>query len=92
MMNLVWMKPCSGRKNTGVREGGNGSGTAKEQRKRKKTDQSVESMEGVESQEGHAPGPSPVEILRKIVSCLEELRKCLKLAPHTTVSGILCVV
>jgi len=72
----------------GVREGGDSNGAKKEKRQQKKTDQSVESMEGVESQEA-MPQPIPIEIMRKISSCLDELRKCLEQAPHTTVSGIL---
>jgi len=70
----------------GVREGGDSNGAKKEKRQRKKTDQSVESMEGVESQEA-VPQPIPVEIMRKISSCLDELRKCLEQAPHTTVQA-----
>ena len=60
----------------------------KEQRHRKKTDQSDEAMEGVEPQEA-APQPIPPDIMRKTVLCLEELKKCLEQAPHTIVSGIL---
>ena len=57
----------------------------KEQRHRKKTDQSDEAMEGVEPQEV-APQPIPADVMRKIVLCLEELKKCLEQAPHTIVS------
>ena len=32
------------------------------------------------------PTPVPVEVMTKIASCLEELKKCLEEAPHTMVS------
>ena len=44
-------------------------------------------MEGVESQDTAPPTePVPPEVMSKIATCLEELRKCLEKAPHTTVS------
>ena len=33
------------------------------------------------------PSLVPAEVITKIAACLEELRKCMEEAPHTTVSG-----
>ena len=33
------------------------------------------------------PSLVPAEVITRIASCLEELKKCLEEAPHTTVSG-----
>ena len=54
----------------------------------KPTDQSAEAMEGVEPQEV-TPTPVPPDVIARIVSCLEELKKCLEQAAHTVVSDSL---
>ena len=54
----------------------------------KQTEQLAESMEGVEPQEA-PPTPVPAEVILRIVSCLEELKKCLEQAAHTIVSDML---
>ena len=33
------------------------------------------------------PPPVPPEVITRIASCLEELKKCIEEAPHTTVSA-----
>lgn len=58
-------------------------------RGRQESDQSGEAMEEEEEEGGSqdaTPTPIPPEVVARIVSCLEELKKSLEEAPHTIVS------